>query len=146
MKNWQNEGVWAWGSYQWRNNEACCWQPHGPGFPVSGYKKVFHPPDIERVLPCERLRGTNDGLSVLPVLAVSQITLIRNNHYVNVAYFGLAYSHSLQNLQTSPYLQTSNYWSDATMSQSYQLHCETWIKFFSLLFYDEKTWDYKGGW
>lgn len=89
--------------------------------------------------------GTNEGLSVLPVLAVSQITLIRNNHYVNVAYFGLAYSHSLQNLQTSPYLQTSNYWSDATMSQSYQLHCETWIKFFSLLFYDEKTWDYKGG-
>ena len=36
-------------------------------------------------------RGTKEGQSVLLALAVSQVTLIQNNQYAKVSYFGMAY-------------------------------------------------------
>ena len=70
---------------------------------------------------------------ILPAFAIFQGLTAQNNQYTKVAYLGVAFSSLPQNLQTSHYPQTSNYWSDADVSQSCQLHCETWMKFFPFI-------------
>ena len=43
-------------------------------------------------------RVTKEGQSVLLALAASQVTLIQNNQYAKLAYFGVAYSAPIQNI------------------------------------------------
>lgn len=60
--------------------------------PISGCKDAFQPLSGEDTPPpgalFPTLRGTREGQSVFPGLALSQVALFKNNQHAKVAYLG----------------------------------------------------------
>lgn len=50
VKNWQNKGIWAWGSKLLKSNNICLYNLLGPEFSRYGDKDTFYPPDTGRVV------------------------------------------------------------------------------------------------